>query len=122
MCLLAARSFSGATNAASDQIIVGPGFGRRFSASLKPDASHTRANPKSRRSLAKEKTTSSCVDDEAKTPVSALASPPPEQTPGVIQGQRYTSKASATSERIQQRRQRDRGGGGASTSASFFAQ
>jgi hypothetical protein len=39
-----------------------------------------------------------------------LASAPQEQTPGVIQGQRYTSKASATSERIQQRRQRGRGG------------
>jgi hypothetical protein len=50
MCLLAARprSFSGATNAASDQLIVGPGIGKRFSASLKPDASHIRANPNGR--------------------------------------------------------------------------
>ena len=44
------------------------------------------------------------------TPVSALASAPQEQAPGVIQDQRYTSKACATSERIQQRRQRGRRG------------
>jgi hypothetical protein len=108
MCLLAARSFSGATNAASDQLIVGPGFGKRFSASLKPDAIPEPIRSREGRWLRTRQRAP--VLTTRPTPVSALASAPPEQTPGAIQGQRYTSKTSATSELIQQRTQRGRGG------------